>query len=397
MVAHVRAARRRWAGERGPAFTACIVAAAGRAHHPAGRFRPPAICAMMPTTTMARTKPITIYDVARLAEVSTSTVSRVINGKRVDEAMTRRVQQAIRDTGFQPNQLARGLYTQRSRMLGCVLPDISNPFFATLFMTIERQALNHGYTLLLCNSLDDLGVEAHNLRIMSERQVDAIILTGGRINEIVPTPSLVADTERIQKRTPLVMVNGELPGVECARVQVDEVQGVREVARHLLGLGHRRFALLGGLPNVRATGQKRAALQQELDRAGVGPCWFYDSPYTLQDGAEGMRTMLALPPQDRPTAVMGINDPVAVGAAHAAIASGLKIPHDLSVTGFDDTPLAAVFSPPLTTVSHRYDELAALVLRAAFQAIEGCPQQHTLPPRLVVRASTAAPGLVGQT
>jgi LacI family transcriptional regulator len=345
---------------------------------------------------MARVKPITIYDVARLADVSTSTVSRVINGKRVDEAMTRRVQQAIRDTGFQPNQLARGLYTQQSRMLGCVLPDISNPFFATLFMTIERQALDHGYTLLLSNSLDDLKVEAQNLRIMSERQVDAIILTGGRINEIDPEPALLADTERIQQRTPLVMVNGELPGIECARVQVDEVQGVREVARHLLGLGHRRLAMLGGLANVRATGQKRTALQEELDRVGAGPCWFYDSAYTLQDGAQAMRTMLELPPGERPTAVLGINDPVAVGAAHAAIAAGLRIPHDLSVTGFDDTPLAAVFSPPLTTVSHRYEELAALVLKAAFKAIEGCPQHYTLPPRLVVRASTAPPRLVAQ-
>jgi len=119
---------------------------------------------MRPTSGLPRTKPVTIYDVARLAEVSTATVSRVINGKRVDEAMSLRVQQVIQETGFQPNPLARGLYTQESRMLGCLFPDLSNPFYAALFMAIERQALNAGYTLLLCTSLDDPELETANLK-----------------------------------------------------------------------------------------------------------------------------------------------------------------------------------------------------------------------------------------
>jgi len=343
----------------------------------------------MTNSTQKRSRPVTIYDVARLAGVSTSTVSRVINSKRVDADMTARVQQAISDTGFQINQLARGLYTQQSRMLGCVLPDISNPFFATLFMATERQALRHGYTLLLCNSLDDLAIEAENLRIMSERQVDAIVLIGGRINELHPDPALIQDTQRLQERTPLVLVNGALPGLDSAWVQVDEVAGVRQATRHLLALGHRRIGFLGGLPHVRATAQKRTVFQEELALAGLPPGWTHDSAYTLQDGGEGMRAMLALPADVRPTAVLGINDPVAVGAAHVAIGAGLKIPTDLSVVGFDDTALAATFYPALTTVSHRYDRLAELILEAALRSVQGKKVHLTLLPELIVRESSA--------
>ncbi|WP_407571717.1 LacI family DNA-binding transcriptional regulator [Deinococcus altitudinis] len=334
---------------------------------------------------------VTIYDVAQLAGVSTSTVSRVVNGRRVDEAMAERVQTAIRETGFQPNLLARSLYLQQSRMLGFVLPDISNPFFATLFMAIERQALDHGYTLLLGNTLNDLTLEARHLRIMSERQVDGLILAGGRINEVNPSAELLADTERIQKRTPLVMVNGELPGMSSSAVQVDELEGVRDATRHLLNLGHTRILFLGGVPNVRATRQKRAAFAEEHLAAGVAPGQTLDSSYELAAGAEAMRSVLAGPRSQWPTAILGINDPVAVGAAHVAVGAGLRIPADLSVVGFDDTPLASTFYPPLTTVSHRYETLARLTLETVLQTMQGERVQRSVTPELVVRASTAAP------
>ncbi|MGI8747155.1 MAG: substrate-binding domain-containing protein, partial [Deinococcus sp.] len=113
--------------------------------------------------------------------------------------------------------------------------------------------------------------------------------------------------------------------------------------------------------------------------------------YTLQDGAEVMRTLLVLPAAQRPTALLAVNDPVAVGAAHVAIGAGLRIPADLSLVGFDDIPLAAAFSPALTTVTHRYDELAALVLEATFQAIRGEVSHFDLEPQLIVRGSTAPP------
>lgn len=346
---------------------------------------------MIPTTLMPRTKSVTIYDVAQLAGVSSATVSRVINGKRVDEAMALRVQQVIQETGFQPNQLARSLYTQESRVLGCLFPDLSNPFYAALFMAIERQALNSGYTLLLCTSLDDPETEARNLKIMSEHHVDAILLAGGRICKIDPDGAVLADTRRLQGRTPLVMVNGEVPGIECAWVQVDEVRGVREGARHLLGLGHTRLALLGGLPTTRITHLKRVAFQEELRHAGADQAWFCDSGYGFADGVSTMKSMLDLPESERPTAVLGINDLVAIGAAHAAIASGLRIPGDISIAGFDDISMAAVFFPPLTSISHQYEELAALTLQAAIAAIRGEHPHHVLPPLLVVRDSTAAP------
>ncbi|WP_456831427.1 LacI family DNA-binding transcriptional regulator [Deinococcus sp. UYEF24] len=339
---------------------------------------------------------VTIYDVAQLAGVSTSTVSRVVNGRRVDEVMAERVRTAITETGFQPNLLARSLYLQQSRMLGFVLPDISNPFFATLFMAIERQALDHGYTLLLGNTLNDLTLEARHLRIMSERQVDGLILAGGRINEMAPSAELLADTERVGGRTPLVMVNGEMPGLSASTVvistvQVDEIQGVRDATRHLLRLGHTRILFLGGTPNVRATQQKRAAFAEEHLAAGVRPGQTLDSVYDLWAGAEAMRSVLAAPRSQWPTAVLGINDSVAVGAAHVAVGAGLRIPTDLSVVGFDDTPLASTFYPPLTTVSHRYETLARLTLEAVLQTMQGERVSKTVTPELIVRASTAVP------
>ena len=334
---------------------------------------------------------VTIYDVAQLAGVSTSTVSRVVNGRRVDAAMAERVQAAIVQTGFQPNMLARSLYLQQSRMLGFVLPDISNPFFATLFMAVERRALEFGYTLLLGNTLNDLTLEAQHLRIMSERQVDGLILAGGRINELVPSTDLLADTERIQLRTPLVLVNGELPGMTVSTVQVDEIEGVRAATRHLLALGHTRILFLGGVPNVRATVRKRAAFREEHLAAGVEPGRTLDSLYTLIDGAEAMRSALVGPRSTWPTALLGINDPVAVGAAHVAVGMGLRIPADLSVVGFDDTSLASTFYPALTTVSHRYETLARLTLDTVLQTMQGQRVHETLAPELVVRNSTAPP------
>ena len=331
---------------------------------------------------------MTIYDVAQLAGVSAATVSRVVNGKRVDPEMTDRVLKAVQATEFRPNQLARGLLLQRSKMIGCILPDISNPFFATLFMAIERQALEFGYTLLLSNTLNNLDLETQQLHIMSERQVDAIILMGGRINEVTLSEELLAGTQAILQRTPLIMVNGDLPGVEAASVQVNEVQGIREATRHLLDLGHTQIAFLGGLPNVRATRQKRAVFLEELKRAGAGPGLALDSDYTLQSGAEMMRSVLARPRAEWPTAVLGVNDVVAVGAAHVAVGAGLSIPRDLSVVGFDDTALSATFSPALTSVSHRYETLAQVTLEVTFQALQGTISTRTLEPELIVRGSS---------
>ena len=340
----------------------------------------------------------TIYDIAVHAGVSVATVSRVLNGQvNVNAGLRAKVEMAMQELRFRPNRTAQSLNHRRSQTLGCVLPDITSPYFARLFLAIETCAFERGYSVILGNASNDYDLERTYLHSLAERQVDGLLLLGGRANLVAPEAARLQDIIEIAERLPIVSVNGDFPGVEGVySVNSDERAGMRALLIQLLDAGHTKVAFLGGLEDVTGTQLKLGVYREMLAERGLKalPEWVQLSGYNVQSGEEALRRVLAQPEQ--PTAALCVNDLVAVGVLRAAAASGLAVPGDLSVTGFDDVDLAELVTPPLTSVNHNYQALAQLAVDVLLRAVEGerPPRLSTVPTSLVPRGSVARPGAV---
>lgn len=296
-------------------------------------------------------KIITVYDIAKEAGVSPSTVSRVLNGSApVREDTEKKVRKIIKKYNFKPNALARSLYKKKSNMLGFILPDITSPFFASIFLEAEKRALELGYTALLCNSMNNEELESQYLKILVEKQVDGIVFMGGRINDTHTNQKYADEMNEIVQRIPVVMVNGRMTGVDCYRVRTNERKGIVELVNYLVELGHRNIGLIGGIPGITSTDIKVKAFKQQLKRHNLNfnDEWVIHGGFSIDSGVESMEALLNK--QQLPSAVMCINDFVAIGAIKKAKAKGYKVPEDISVTGFDNIYLSEVFTPGITTV-----------------------------------------------
>lgn len=337
----------------------------------------------------------TIYDIAAHAGVSSATVSRVLNGQaNVNAELRAQVEAAMQELRFRPNRTAQSLNHRRSQTLGCVLPDITSPYFARLFLAIETCAFERGYSVILGNASNNYDLERTYLHSLAERQVDGLLLLGGRANLVAPAAAQLQDIVEIAERLPIVSVNGDFPGVEGVySVNSDERAGTRALLTHLSGAGHTQVAFLGGLEEVTGTQLKLSVYREWVSAHGLSfpPEWVQLSGYSVEDGEKALRRVLAL--SERPTAALCINDLVAAGVLRAAHAAGLSVPTDLSVTGFDDVDLAELVTPPLTSVNHNYPALAQLAVDVLLRAVEGEQplRRSTVPTSLAVRGSVARP------
>ncbi|MGI8747908.1 MAG: LacI family DNA-binding transcriptional regulator, partial [Deinococcus sp.] len=235
------------------------------------------------------------------------------------------------------------------------------------------------------------------LHSLAERQVDGLLLLGGRANLVAPEAARLQDIIEIAERLPIVSINGDFPGVEGVySVNSDERAGTEALLTHLLDAGHTKVAFLGGLEDVTGTQLKLGVYREMLAERGLKalPAWVQLSGYNVQAGEEALRRVLAQPEQ--PTAALCVNDLVAAGVLRAAAASGLAVPGDLSVTGFDDVDLAELVTPPLTSVDHNYQALAQLAVDVLLRAVESQqqPRLSAVPTFLVPRGSVARPGAV---
>jgi len=338
----------------------------------------------------------TVYDIARLAGVSPATVSRVITGAtKVSPDKEKRVREVMELVNFRPNAFARTLLTKKSSTLGVIMPDITNLFFSQTFLALERAAALEHYSLLLGNTLSRREMpgedwESYYLNSLLDRQVDGILFMGGRVNDVAPAAEQVAELIRLGRQKPIVLVNGRCPGTELRTVCTDEQGGVRALLEHLFSLGHRRIGVLGGYAGITSFEDKLATVTEGLRGQGLElrPDWVRPTGYSLESGFAAMEELLALP--ERPTAVVGINDYVAMGAIRCATVRGLRIPGDLAITGFDGIQTAAYSIPSLTTVDQNYDELAAAAVRILLAQVNGgaTPKDTTVPATLVIREST---------
>jgi LacI family transcriptional regulator len=334
----------------------------------------------------------TIKDVAQHAQVSVATVSHVINETRFVAEPTRvRVQQAIAALRYVPSALARSLKSNRTHTVGMMIPNSSNPYFAEIIRGIEDTFYEAGFNVILCNSDDDPIKQSHYVRLLSEKQVDGlIVMSSGSDVELL-------DTLRAT-RMPLVVVDREIDDLAADLVEVNHEAGGFLATRHLLELGHRRIACLAGPQGLSSARERVQGYRRALATSGVpaDASLLIAADFTSAGGHAAMSALLApKPPAKRPTAVFASNDLMAIGAICAAASLGLRIPQDLSVVGFDDIALAAHSNPPLSSVvqpKHQTGQLAAQLLLERIADPGRALQRTILQPTLLARRSSGPCG-----
>jgi len=334
----------------------------------------------------------TIKDVALHAKVSVATVSHVVNDTRfVSEATRLRVQQAIEELRYVPSALARSLKSNRTHTVGMMIPNNSNPYFAEIIRGIEDTCYDAGFNVILCNSDDDPLKQSTYVRLLSEKQVDGlIVLSSGSDVDLL-------DTLRTATM-PQVVVDREIEELAADLVEVNHEAGGFLATQHLLQLGHRRIACIAGPQALSSARQRVQGYRRALHEAGLAAdeTLLRHGDFTSAGGHAAMSSLLHITPQaDRPSAVFASNDLMAIGAICAAAAAGLRIPKDLSVIGFDDIALAAYSNPPLSSIVQPKHETGALAAQLLLQRIaqpERQLQRAILQPSLLVRQSTGPYG-----
>lgn len=336
-------------------------------------------------------KAVTIYDIAREAGVSAATVSRVLTrNANVRPGKREKILELIEKYDFKPNALARGLSDTRSKVIGIIAADVRNPYYSEIFVACEMAAGEYGYTVLLCNSLGDREGEKLQLEKLQEQKVDAVIQFGGYVDDLHSKANYVEQVNRLTTRVPMV-ITGKLDGAQCYQVRINDGKSMELIMEHLVGLGHRRIALIGGRMDVLSTYEKFSRYRQLL--AGYGIPFLPElvggeGGYDTITGYTEMNAMLKR--GSAPTAVIAINDFAAAGIMRSIQEAGLRIPGDISVVSYDNTYITGLMTPQLTSVDYDYPLFGKVLVETAIAAIEGreIPHSRILEPVLVVRGST---------
>lgn len=338
-------------------------------------------------------KGVTIYDIAKEANVSPATVSRVLTGNaKVKPDTMKRITAVIDKYHFKPNGLARSLLYKKTKMIGFILPDINHPFFSTFVLKAEAHALNAGYTSFVCNTLNDSEMESKYLHALLEKQVDGILFLGGRINDVDVKPAYVDELQQVMERVPVLFVNGDIDGIDAPIIRTDERAGIAKLVEMYTKLGHRHIGFLGGMRGITSTELKMETFKDELQKNGLDVVeeWIIPSKFTIESGEAAAEQLMSL--GKKPTAILCVNDFVAMGAINTLKKYGLTVPNDVAVSGFDDIYLAKHFPPGLTTVSQNYGQLGEKAIELLIDLIEGkeVPQETIVPTSLVIRESCHA-------
>ena len=331
-----------------------------------------------------------IRTIARLANVSIATVSRTINRvSTVNPKMAKRVWDVVEKLDFVPNTQARALVSGRSRLLGLLVSEITNPFFPELIQGFEDIAVEHGYEILISSTNHDPKRMSHCIRRMLERKVEGVaIMTFGMEQPLLD--------QLAKRKVPLVFIDQGPDRAGISVLKVDYHHGIRQAVQHLAALGHRNIAFVTGPLHLHSAQSRLAAFKKSMQECGItpDPNQIIEGDHTLEGGASAMEKLLTQ--TKMPTAVLCSNDMTAIGVLHKLYRTGLRVPDDISVIGFDDIHLAEVTMPPLTTVQMSRFELA----KAAFEALQSQAEspdeikpkrEFNIPTDLIVRESTGFP------
>lgn len=299
----------------------------------------------------------TIKDVAKIANVSVATVSRVINGsKPVSEEVKERVLKVIEEMSFKPNLMARGLAKKKSNMIGVIITDITNVYFGELVAAIEKTANFYNYSTILCSSHIDENKEIENFNLLKEKGVDGIIFTLHK---------------KVQQRVLDFIENTDIPTISLDKyckgtvsISVDNYKEMYHMTKYLISIGHRNIGYLGGDSAIDTTGNLRyEGHRKALSEANINlkPSMFVDGDFTIESGYNACEKLLMF--NDQISAIVCVCDEMAFGAINCLIDKGLRVPEDISVTGFDDILLCKFTRPRLTTVHQPITEIGELATK----------------------------------
>jgi LacI family transcriptional regulator len=329
-----------------------------------------------------------IREIARRAKVSTATVSRAINRvPTVDPQLAKRVWKVVDELGYYPNTQARALVSGKSRIFGLVVSEITNPFFPEIVQTFEELAVQNNYEILLTSTVHDSTRMKSSVRRMIERRVDGVaILTFGM------EESLLNDL-RLRK-VPLVFVDVGPNAPKVSNIRIDYQHGIRQAVQHLAALRHTAIAFVAGPTHLKSAEARKEAFRQAMSEIGlpVPLEMLVVGDHTMEGGMRALGELMRLPTP--PTAVFCSNDMTAIGVMREAYDLGIKVPHDLSVVGFDDIRLSEFITPPLTTVRMSQTELARIAFQALMEdvgeeATDSGRKEYPLSTNLILRRSTA--------
>lgn len=329
---------------------------------------------------------VTLKELAARAGVHPSTISRIVNNDpvlRVSAETRARVEALLEETDYRPDAVARSLRLRQSFVLAMLLPDITNPLFASIVLGIEEVAGQRGYGVILANTGGSAERERAHLRSLKARRVDGLIVASVYLRD----PSVRWLREQGIRH---VLVN-RYSDERDPFVGADDFAGGVAATRHLLELGHRRIGHLAGSPGVSTGVERRRGYASALAEAGIAedPALVVESGYFEDTGRAAMERLLDLPAP--PTAVFAVNDLAAIGAQAAVLDRGLRIPEDVAIVGYNDIPLAARVAPPLTTLrvpAREFGRLSAEMLIEQIGSGRVRRRRVVLRPELVVRGST---------
>lgn len=326
----------------------------------------------------------TIQEVAKEAGVSVATVSRVINNSEAVTNSTKEiVQSAIKRLNYKPNLIGRNLRRKETRLILILLPSISNPFYSTIVKGAEDVAHENGYNVLLCNTNSDINRERVYIELLRNKLADGLIFMASEVDK--------DELSGLTEKYPIVQCCEYKEGLSAYHVTIDNLSAAQKAVLHLIGLGHKRIGMISGKNEFVSTRQREAGYRKALEDSGIefDLSLIKHGNYGFKSGLRAANQLLSV--KEKPTAIFAISDSMAVGAIRAVRESGLKVPSDIAVVGFDDISFAAMSEPPLTTISQPKYDLGCTAMEMLLKQIEGKEKEPTeilLEHELIIRQST---------
>ncbi len=333
----------------------------------------------------------TIHDIARKAGISVSTVSRVLNKKtvnyRISHETEKLVLKAARELNYRPNQLARGLRLKKTHTIGLVAPDVSNPFFANIVKSVQSAAYKLGYSLVVCDTDENLGLEIEHINLLRCQGVDGLI--------VMPVGQKSQHLEQLVKDgVSLVLMDRGFDELKASSVVVDNYNGAFEAIEHLISSGHTRIAIIQGMTNTYTNNGRVQGYQAALAKHAmpIDENLIVGKDFGRENGY--IETKLLLQMKDPPTAIFATSDLITLGVLQAIFEEGLNIPKDISLIAFDDIDFAPFLICPLTTVAQPKEVMGEIAVKLLVEQMKNQDKPEAkrivLKPKLLVRNSVRA-------
>ncbi len=336
---------------------------------------------------------LTILDIAREAGVSPATVSRVLSDQpNVSPKTYEAVKRVIDKYDFKPNSIARGLLRKHSYTMGIILPSITHPYYAAMFSAAQEEAGHAGYVVQIYRLAYNARITDAFVDQLIERRLDGVLLSGGFV-EPKDLSELPAVLTRLQRYMPIVTVCPPIPGLTCVNIYTDLALGMRKAVRHLAALGHRRIAFIGATDETRSVGERERGFYEEMRALDLAALTVQEHIHTPAMGEMAtLRLLSGLPRGEWPTALIVVNDLVALGVLKQLHAMDLTIPDEMAVVGCDNQFFSAFTTPPLTTLEVNAEEHGRVAMQQLLRACAGevKPFTQVREPTLILRASCGA-------